>query len=160
MRRPFHLFLLILISLFWVGTLFAEEGFVMQKREWKEVYAAASPNSPPVPLSFVQIAEIATGTVPDRLTGKTIEIQGYFEGESENSFRVHQDNYPPFQHCSSCVKKAERESPRVSAPSEALQDLKAGLIRVRGKAKVRPISLETQEPVLEIQAESIAVAEN
>ncbi len=137
--------------------LLAEEPFVMKEREWQEVYTAPSATGATLPISFDQIAEIAKGGTPDRLTGKTIEIQGYFEAESETSFRVIHDTLPLFEHCASCIKKKERESPQILAPIEAVQKLKPGLVRVRGVAKYRPIALTVEEPVLEIQAERISV---
>jgi len=158
MKKVFLLSCLISISLVLPAALLAQEGVVMQQREWKEVYSVPSDSEvKAMPLSFAQVTEIATGQVPDRLSGKQVEVQGFLEVETENSFRLHQDSDPIFKHCSSCVKKRERESPRIFAPSEAVQKLKPGLVRIRGTAKYRPLALTAEEPVLEIQAESISV---
>ena len=138
--------------------LWAQEDVVMRQREWKEVYSVPSNGGiQAVPLSFSQVTEVATGRIPDRLSGKRVEIQGFFEGEAENSFRLHRDTSPICQHCSSCVTKNERESPRIFAPASVIQQLGSGLIRVRGVAKYRPIALTVEEPVLEIQAETISI---
>lgn len=159
MRQFFIVPLLLILPICLVSVLSAEELFVMKEREWKEVYAVASHGTEAsLPLSFTQVTEIARGEIPDRLTGKTVEIQGYFEMESDSSFRLHQDNDPIFKHCSSCVKKKERESPRIFAPLEVIQKLKPGLVRVRGAAKYRPLALTVEEPVLEIQAQSISIS--
>ena len=149
MKKVFLLSCLISINLVLPATLLAQEGVVMQQREWKEVYSAPSNiEVKAVPLSFSQVTEVATGQIPDRLTGKQVEMQGFLEVETENSFRLYQDGDPIFKHCSSCVKKRERESPRIFAPAEVIQKLKPGLVRIRGTAKYRPIALTVEEPVL------------
>ena len=158
----------LIVCVFWLGwhlamPLFADEAFVLKKREWKSVYSAEEKTGDVSSLSFPQIRSLINAIKQNKSggidSGSLVEIRGYFKAEAENSFRLTEDDYGVSEFCDSCRKKVAQESPRVIAPPETIEGLVPGLVRVRGKIKIKWDPSQKFEPLIVVDAESISISD-
>ncbi len=161
MKRPVIFLVLFLISFSCLSSLRADESFRIHERRWKEVYSAKGQNNAVSVLTFPQIRSLINsvkqGKPGNVSPGSTIEFRGFFKPETENSFRITEDDYAVSEFCDSCMKKVAQESPRVIAPPQAIQGLSPGLIRVQGKVRIKLDRSQKSEPLIEIEAENISI---
>src|SRR5258706_2952970 len=110
MKRPVIFLVLFLISFSCLSSLRADESFRIHERRWKEVYSAKGQNNAVSVLTFPQIRSLINsvkqGKPGNVSPGSTIEFRGFFKPETENSFRITEDDYAVSEFCDSCKKSS------------------------------------------------------
>jgi len=158
MRRSW-LVLLTAVLFFCPFSLRAEESFVLKERQWKEVYSNGQrPGALPRTLTFSDLERLRTGALK-LAAGERVQIQGRFKAEDGGSFRLEEEGEEFEGYCSACRDRRLALSPRVLAPPAVVSALPPGLVRAVGRSKVNLERVQTIEPVLQVDADTILVPE-